>query len=155
MVSIHGPLGYEPNTLTSAPLCCWRSLAQLCLMALTVPCMCSELFHIAGDHQRESRTASGTDSLAEWSKALAPGASPQGRGFEPHSCHLRTTNVTLLLLPDYRSLVWCHKQFALVFINTYSGTCVPRWCSHIILFGVEHRLQLKLAPAPFWHARTA
>ena len=27
------------------------------------------------------------DSLAEWSKALAPGASPQGRGFEPHSCH--------------------------------------------------------------------
>ena len=27
------------------------------------------------------------DSLAEWSKALAQGASPQGRGFEPHSCH--------------------------------------------------------------------
>jgi hypothetical protein len=25
--------------------------------------------------------------LAEWSKALASGASPQGRGFEPHSCH--------------------------------------------------------------------
>ena len=28
------------------------------------------------------------DSLAEWSKALASGASPEGRGFEPHSCHL-------------------------------------------------------------------
>ena len=28
------------------------------------------------------------DSLAEWSKALAQGASPQGRGFEPHSCHV-------------------------------------------------------------------
>ena len=28
------------------------------------------------------------DSLAEWSKALAQGASPQGRGFEPHRCHL-------------------------------------------------------------------
>ena len=27
------------------------------------------------------------DSLAAWSKALASGASPQGRGFEPHSCH--------------------------------------------------------------------
>ena len=27
------------------------------------------------------------DSLAEWSKALASGASPKGRGFEPHSCH--------------------------------------------------------------------
>ena len=30
------------------------------------------------------------DSLAEWSKALASGASPQGRGFEPHSCHFAT-----------------------------------------------------------------
>ena len=29
----------------------------------------------------------GSDSLAEWSKALAQGASPQGRGLEPHSCH--------------------------------------------------------------------
>ena len=29
------------------------------------------------------------DSLAEWSKALASGASPQGRGFGPHSCHIR------------------------------------------------------------------
>ena len=27
------------------------------------------------------------DSLAEWSKVLASGASPKGRGFEPHSCH--------------------------------------------------------------------
>ena len=27
------------------------------------------------------------DSLAKWSKALASGASPQGRGLEPHSCH--------------------------------------------------------------------
>ena len=30
------------------------------------------------------------DSLAEWSKALAPGASPQAHGFEPHSCHAPT-----------------------------------------------------------------
>ena len=28
------------------------------------------------------------DGLAEWSKALASGASPQGRGLEPHSRHL-------------------------------------------------------------------
>ena len=33
------------------------------------------------------KTADKHDSLAEWSKALASGASPQGRGFEPHSCH--------------------------------------------------------------------
>jgi hypothetical protein len=26
--------------------------------------------------------------VAEWSKALALGASPQGRGFEPHSRHI-------------------------------------------------------------------
>ena len=30
---------------------------------------------------------SSQDSVAEWSRALASGASPQGRGFEPHSCH--------------------------------------------------------------------
>ena len=29
------------------------------------------------------------DGLAEWSKALASGASPQGRGFEPHSRHMK------------------------------------------------------------------
>ena len=28
------------------------------------------------------------DSLAEWSKVLASGASPQGRGFKPHSCQV-------------------------------------------------------------------
>ena len=33
------------------------------------------------------------DSLAEWSKALASGASPQGRGLEPHSCHLLVSDV--------------------------------------------------------------
>ena len=27
-----------------------------------------------------------SDSVAEWSKALASGASPQGRGLEPHRC---------------------------------------------------------------------
>ena len=27
------------------------------------------------------------DSVAEWSKALASGASPNGRGFESHRCH--------------------------------------------------------------------
>ena len=33
------------------------------------------------------------DSLAEWSKALASGASPQGRGFELHSCHFSAAPV--------------------------------------------------------------
>ena len=34
------------------------------------------------------------DSLAEWSKALASGASPQGRAFEPHSCHMQQAKLT-------------------------------------------------------------
>ena len=35
------------------------------------------------------------DSLAEWSKALAQGASPQGRGREPHSYHLHARSCAL------------------------------------------------------------
>ena len=38
----------------------------------------------------EKNTREGSKvSLAEWSKALAPGASPQGRGLEPHRCQLK------------------------------------------------------------------
>ena len=37
------------------------------------------------------------DSLAEWSKALAPGASPHGRGFEPHSCHFPSQSSVYLI----------------------------------------------------------
>ena len=68
-------------------LSCARVLATLlaslprCLLQLgrgAFECLISCLRLILTDHQ---------DSLAEWSKALAPGASPQGRGFEPHSCH--------------------------------------------------------------------
>ena len=36
-----------------------------------------------------------SDALAEWSKALASGASPQGRGFEPHRRHLAISNFQL------------------------------------------------------------
>ena len=50
-----------------APSCFWVCVWQLCS-------------HIGRAYQ---------DSLAEWSKALAQGASPQGRGLEPHSCHVR------------------------------------------------------------------
>ena len=38
--------------------------------------------------------------MAEWSKALAQGASPHGRGFEPHSCHIHGP----CLLPDHAAL---------------------------------------------------
>ena len=38
--------------------------------------------------------AAAQDSLAERSKAVAQGAIPQGRGFEPHSCHFAIANNT-------------------------------------------------------------
>lgn len=43
------------------------------------------------------------DALAEWSKALAQGASPKGRGFEPHSRHFRKSlNQAHMLAPRRR-----------------------------------------------------
>ena len=36
------------------------------------------------------------DGLAEWSKALASGVSPQGRGFEPHSRHIDNCKASAL-----------------------------------------------------------
>ena len=35
--------------------------------------------------------------MAEWSKALAQGASPQGRGFEPHSCQTLMAHGTIIV----------------------------------------------------------
>ena len=35
----------------------------------------------------ETESSGCHDSLAERSKAVAQGAIPKGRGFEPHSCH--------------------------------------------------------------------
>ena len=54
---------------------------------------------LADQHQRPF----GQDSLAEWSKGLAPGASPQGRGFEPHSCHsaIMHTGITFAIVKSH------------------------------------------------------
>ena len=49
------------------------------------------------------------DSLAEWSKALASGASPQGRGFEPHSCHICSLGEAQVAEP---SLLVCLRRAA-------------------------------------------
>ena len=40
--------------------------------------------HFAGYHTKVDLA---TDALAERSKAVAQGAIPKGRGFEPHRCH--------------------------------------------------------------------
>ena len=44
--------------------------------------------HFAGYHTKVDLA---TDALAERSKAVAQGAIPKGRGFEPHSCHFHST----------------------------------------------------------------
>jgi len=53
------------------------------------------------------------DSLAEWSKALASGASPQGCGFEPHSCHC----ACLLILREGRGRRSCDQQQVALWCN--------------------------------------
>ena len=58
-------------------VCCARNWRHCCTPTLA----CSQLYFLEW-HRARSRH----DSLAEWSKALASGASPQRRGFEPHSC---------------------------------------------------------------------
>ena len=51
------------------------------------------------------------DSLAEWSKALAQGASPQGRGFEPHSCHY-CSSFSLYVELLHRLAGWLARHYA-------------------------------------------
>ena len=48
---------------------------------------CQKLLRILLGHAEQDFSLAAHVSLAEWSKALISGASPQGRGFEPHSCH--------------------------------------------------------------------
>ena len=44
--------------------------------------------------------------MAEWSKALRLGRSPQGRGFKPHRCHFAE-----LLTSNQYKLVYRHVDF--------------------------------------------
>ena len=55
-----------------------RCIAAIITIAITIAAVITEVRTRCRKYEQ--------DSLAEWSKALASGASPQGRGFEPHSC---------------------------------------------------------------------
>ena len=55
----------------------------------------------AQDAITTSASIRGQDSLAEWSKALASGASPKGRGFEPHSCHFSYAHAVRWPCPSF------------------------------------------------------
>ena len=45
--------------------------------------------------------------MAEWSKALALGASPKGRGFEPHSCQLFMLKLCMTNIQDSYAIPYC------------------------------------------------
>ena len=78
-----------------SPLCRSCKLSAYSLQALHIePPTASAICQVHLDRAAAATLINGLlrlnmqDSLAEWSKALASGASPKGRGFEPHSCHL-------------------------------------------------------------------
>ncbi len=73
----------------------WPAAAMRC----TCVQRCVEIIVSAATPGHKFASLDGQDSLAEWSKALAQGASPQGRGFEPHSCHF------LLEQPDVQCVM--------------------------------------------------
>ena len=67
----------------------WHSGELISIMLGAYIEMHASIQHVGGVGRRLPRFfVSKYDSLAEWSKALASGASPQGRGLEPHSCHI-------------------------------------------------------------------
>ena len=71
------------------------------------------------------------DSLAEWSKALASGASPQGRGFEPHSCHFHMHSPH----PQHRTRVFCVPTH-MCLQQTYGGV---RWPMYTHLWATSNK----------------
>ena len=77
-----------------------------------------------------------TDSLAEWSKALAPGASPKGRGFEPHSCHFH------FCLPATANIFFFHEGVLAIGANQQQKRrwlAASRCCWHVCLNVFQER----------------
>ena len=84
------------GVVVSHPLCMRKALGSI--PSVSILCLC---LPIATDCVVGARMpAHCQDSLAELSKALAQGASPQGRGFEPHSCHSYSVLVSVLCFLD-------------------------------------------------------
>ncbi len=79
------PSGLRGWTQVPLAQAAWVQIPQLSSFRFPVQGRCDPSFASPQLLRRASLML--RDSLAEWSKALASGASPQGRGFEPHSCH--------------------------------------------------------------------
>merc|ERR1712242_82575 len=80
--------------------------ATFCARDLVAPS--SESGLLRGFAQMDVGICASQDSLAEWSKALASGASPQGHGFEPHSCQIQRW-ITAPVARELQTYV-CHHQ---------------------------------------------
>ena len=87
------------------------------LMTQEAPASCSADAKARGTRIEKNRCGCAEhDSLAEWSKALAQGASPQGRGFEPHSCHFDNLPWLECVLCLGRSNTRCRTTLMLVVV---------------------------------------
>ena len=91
--------------------------------AVTLRCACSVIAGAELVRGPAKQRGCCRDSLAEWSKALAQGASPQGRGFEPHSCHLTTPPFVFFCAGAIRAMTRQYEQDC--------GTSTGTWCSGI------------------------
>ena len=77
--------------------------------------------------------------MAEWSKALASGASPKGRGFEPHSSHIYWGAGLLPLSADPRC--------------THVGTAIGEHAKTVTAAAQGRDVRARRENAP-WEART-
>ena len=76
------------------------------------------------------------DSLAEWSKAPASGASPQGRGFEPHSCHSFIIHRTLLTSKKKSCIEQLQLSLLALIFKTVWPSGLRRWLQAPVRKGV-------------------
>ena len=86
------------------------------------------LLIILASHQIVLNQLDHSDSLAERFKALAQGASPQGRGFEPHSCHFVGFTITILVTV----LLSCFQFERLKFKYSNVAECVVSRSPHVM-----------------------
>ena len=72
--------------------------------------------------QRTCAQPNRVDILAAWSTALTSGASPQGRGLEPHRCHLEKQRARVESLPAFKHAAnAARRTHTAVFMNVWAS----------------------------------
>jgi hypothetical protein len=77
-----------------------------------------------------------SDTLAERSKAVAQGAIPKGRGFEPHRCHFAHTDrlARITYDPVLQLTRLCKRTPVGAQAAACSGTATDAWCDEAFSF---------------------